>query len=99
MRIIKISTVTIISTIAILGSGNLGLLVNRKCSQIYTKQSIFISSAVAAPSSQTKPIPTSESQLLTIYEPIQNFEWEGMFVSPQGIAYFAEKDDTDILSR
>lgn len=32
---------------------------------------------------------SSQQQALTIYQPIQNIEWEGMFVSPQGIAYFA----------
>jgi len=43
------------------------------------------------PSNQAEPVQQSEPQLLTLYEPIQNFEWEGMFVSPQGIAYFAEE--------
>ncbi|NES18378.1 MAG: tetratricopeptide repeat protein [Symploca sp. SIO3E6] len=56
------------------------------------------SPAVAAPSSQAETVPTSEPQLLTIYEPIQNFEWEGMFVSPQGIAYFAEEIAPDWLT-
>lgn len=32
---------------------------------------------------------SSQQQALTIYQPIQNIEWEGMFVSPQGIAYFS----------
>ena len=32
---------------------------------------------------------SSQQQALTIYQPIQNIEWEGMFFSPQGIAYFS----------
>jgi CHAT domain-containing protein len=32
---------------------------------------------------------SSQQQALTIYQPIQSIEWEGMFVSPQGIAYFS----------
>ncbi|NEP08951.1 MAG: CHAT domain-containing protein [Symploca sp. SIO2C1] len=50
------------------------------------------------PSSQAKLVEQSEPQLLTIYEPIQNFEWEGMFTSPQGITYFAEEVAPDWLT-
>ncbi|NES18377.1 MAG: hypothetical protein F6K41_05465 [Symploca sp. SIO3E6] len=39
MHITQIRIVTIITTIAILGFGNLGLLVNRNCPRTYTKQS------------------------------------------------------------
>jgi CHAT domain-containing protein len=38
---------------------------------------------------QSEAVQKYEQQPLTIYEPIQNIEWEGMSVSPQGIAYFS----------
>ncbi|NEQ67597.1 MAG: CHAT domain-containing protein [Symploca sp. SIO2D2] len=113
MHITQIRIVTMITTIAILSFGNLGLLVNRNCPRKDIKQSDLICqsswfkfarilglepTAVAAPSSSTETVPKSEPQLLTIYEPIQNFEWEGMFVSPQGIAYFAEEVAPDWLT-
>ena len=50
------------------------------------------------PTNQTESVSKSQEQLLTIYKPIQNFEWEGMFVSPQGITYLAEEVAPDFLT-
>ncbi len=44
---------------------------------------------------QTDIINNSDRQLLSIYQPIQDVAWEGQFVTPKGIAYFAPTEVTD----
>lgn len=44
---------------------------------------------------QTDIIQNSDRQLLTIYQPIQDVAWEGQFITPKGIAYFAPSEVTD----
>ncbi|MCP2729622.1 CHAT domain-containing protein [Limnofasciculus baicalensis] len=44
---------------------------------------------------QTDIIPNSDRQLLSIYQPIQDVAWEGQFITPKGITYFAASEVTD----
>ncbi|HEY9874822.1 MAG TPA: hypothetical protein V6D12_15395, partial [Candidatus Obscuribacterales bacterium] len=57
-------------------------------SQVQAKIPVFWQ-ASQSQTSQSEAVQKYEQQPITIYEPIQNFEWEGMSVSPQGIAYFS----------
>lgn len=44
---------------------------------------------------QTDIIQNYDRQLLSIYQPIQDVAWEGQFITPKGIAYFAPSEVTD----
>lgn len=44
---------------------------------------------------QTAIAQTPQQQPLTLYQPIQDIPWEGQFVNPLGIAYFASEEVID----
>ncbi|HBE18427.1 MAG TPA: hypothetical protein DEG17_19480 [Cyanobacteria bacterium UBA11149] len=45
--------------------------------------------------SQARVEINSERELLSIYQPIQDIAWEGQFITPKGIAYFAPTEVRD----
>jgi CHAT domain-containing protein len=57
----------------------------------FTWQSVLTGKYKDKTFAQTKPIPRNikVSQVLTLYQPLQNLQWEGQRVSNTGIAYFS----------
>ncbi len=78
------------STLATLGLGELEAIASGdRNTRIFAQTEIANLFAGSDSRSQLLAQTSSQQQALTIYQPLQNIEWEGMFVSPQGIAYFA----------
>jgi CHAT domain-containing protein len=78
------------STLATLGLGELEAIAKGdRHTRVFAQTEIANLFAGSDSRSQLLAQTSSQQQALTIYQPIQTIEWEGMFVSPQGIAYFA----------
>ncbi len=78
------------STLATLGLGQLEAIGSGdRDTRIFAQTEVANLFSGSDSRSQLLAQTSSQQQALTIYQPIQNIEWEGMFVSPQGIAYFA----------
>ena len=78
------------STLATLGLGELEAIAKGdRDTRIFAQTEVANLFSGSDSGAQLLAQTSSQQQALTIYQPIQNIEWEGMFVSPQGIAYFA----------
>jgi len=51
--------------------------------------------ATLAEGGRVVPLPQTQTQALTLYQPLQTIQWEGQFTTSRGIAYFAFEPVTD----